>query len=481
MTTFFRTRTPRFRSLHSGLRGFLALVLAMSIVLQAAIPAQAFLGFGDFTISDEAELGKKFNVLIKARLPLVEDPEIKGYVKNIVDRLLAQVPPQPFDFNTNVLLHNSLNAFASPGGYIFVHTGLIMQVDHESELAGVLAHELAHSTQRHIASRIQKMQKTSILSMAGALAGALLGGGSSKGAAVAGSLAAGQSAMLNYSRLDETEADEIGLQYLVAAGFKPVGMVGAFEKIRAKQWITGTDVPAYLSTHPGVTERINSLSTRIAKLPAEVRNRPENDAQFLRVRTLCRARYGDIALAEQLFAKAPANDPLAQLGKAILFARQNKVNDAAETFDKVLALSPKDPLVWREAGRFHYTKGDKARAASMLQRATVMDPRDYMALFYYARLLADSGQPESAYPYFDDVLRHLPEDAEVHYYYGRVLGTSRHLFKAYLHLAYSALYSNDKKKTESFLAQARAQAHTPDELAEMERFDSRYQDRKVFW
>lgn len=117
----------------------------------------------------------------------------------------------------------------------------------------------------------------------------------------------------------------------------------------------------------------------------------------------------------------------------------------------------------------------------MLQRATLMNPDDYMALFFYARLLADSGQPQKSYQYFDEVLRRLPEDAEVHYYYGRVLGASGQPFKAYLHLAYSSLYSNDKHKTESFEEQARAQARTPEEMAELERFAATYQERKAFW
>lgn len=481
MTTLLRNETPRRCAFWRGAQGILAFVLALALTIQGVAPAWAFLGLGGFTIKDEVELGRKFDVLIKSRMPLVEDPEVKVYVQDIVARLLEQAPPQPFDFKTNVLLHNSLNAFASPGGFIFVHTGLVMQMDHEAEVAGVLAHELAHATQRHIAGRIEKMQTTSILSMAGALAGAFLGGGSGKGAAMAGSIAAGQSAMLNYSRVDETEADEIGLRYLIAAGFRPEGMVGAFEKIRKKQWAMGTDIPSYLSTHPAVNERINSLSARIAALPADIRSRPNDDARFLRVRTICRARYGDPAVSERLFADAPAGDCLAQLGKAILFSRQNRVAEATAAFDKALQCSPKDQLIWREAGRFHYTKGDKGRAAAMLQRATLMNPDDYMALFFYARLLADSGQPQKSYQYFDEVLRRLPEDAEVHYYYGRVLGASGQPFKAYLHLAYSSLYSNDKHKTESFEEQARAQARTPEEMAELERFAATYQERKAFW
>lgn len=462
-------------------RAFVSLLLAVTLVFQAATPGYALLGIGDFTLKDEIELGKKFNVLIKSRLPLVEDPEVKLYVRSIVERLLAVAPPQPYSFEANVLLHNSVNAFASPGGYIFVHTGLLLAMEHESEVAGVLAHEMAHVTQRHIASRMEKMQAVSVLSLAGVLAGALMGGGNSKGAAMVGSMAAGQSAMLNYSRIDENEADQIGLQFLTAAGFRAEGMTGAFDKLRRKHWMSGTDLPAYLTTHPDIQERISEVAARVSTLPAKQRNLPENDATFNRVRTLVRARYADVAVAEQIFAKAPENDCLSQLGKAILLARQNRVAAAEAAFEKALKCDPRDQLVWREAGRFHYTKGDRVRAASMLQRAVTMNPRDYMALFYYARLLADSGDRARAFGYFEEVLRQLPEDAEVHQHYGRVLGEDRKLFKAYLHLAYGALYGNEKERVVSFRDQARAQVRTAEEQSELDRLEARYQERKAFW
>lgn len=442
--------------------------------------AHAF--FGDFSIKDEVELGKKFDILVRSRLPLIEDPEVKIYVQDLVKKLINQAPAQPFNFTTSVLLHNSLNAFASPGGYLFVHTGLIMQLEHESELAGVLAHELAHATQRHIASRIEKAQTMSIVSMLGALAGALLGGGGdATGAIMAGSLAANQTMMLNYSRIDETEADEIGLQYLIKAGFKPQGMVGAFEKIRDKQWSSGSNIPTYLSTHPAVDDRITGLTARIQSLPQSVQNRPESDEQFLRVRALCRARYGDVHLAKQLFLAEDENNAMTHLGRAILNARINDVQQATKDFDKALELAPNDELIWREAGRFHYLKGDKHRAAVMLQRATIMDPKDYMALFFYARLLSDTVSPTTAYPYFKDILRYVPEDSEVHYYYARALAAGGDLFGANLHTAYSALYENNKGKMKQFLQRAKSKASTPEHEEALKMFELKLQHRQEFW
>ena len=339
-------------------RGLVAVILSFALFLQGAIPVQAAL-FGSFGVKDEKELGRKFDVLVRSRMPLVEDPEIKGYIQSIVDRLSKTFPPQPFPFTANVLLHNSMNAFAVPGGSVFVHTGLIMQLDHESELAGVLGHELAHVTQRHIATRMERAQAVTIGSLVGALAAALLGGGQGSGAIFAGSVAAGQAAMLNYSRMDETEADQIGLQYLTSAGYRPQGLQGAFEKIRRKQWASGIDIPEYLSTHPDVGGRINEIHARIQGLPAAVRNRKDDDTRFNRVKTLIWARYGDPDAAARFFAKqleGKKPDCLAYMGQGILAERRNQIKDADAAFSRALACAPGDALVVREAGRFYYNR-----------------------------------------------------------------------------------------------------------------------------
>ena len=147
---------------------------------------------------------------------------------------------------------------------------------------------------------------------------------------------------------------------------------------------------------------------------------------------------------------------------------------------RALACAPGDALVVREAGRFYYNKGD-ARAGRTLLRALELDPNDIMAQFFYARLLDGSGDKASAHKYYQQVLRRLPQDAEVHYYYGRSLGEAGKVFDAYLHLAYSSLYQNDKRKTESWLKQARPLARTPVEQDQLKRFEAIYAERQEVW
>ena len=460
-----------------AVRRFLALlVLLLFLAAQlVAVPAQAFF-FGGVTIKDEKEMGHKFDVMIRSNMGIVEDPEVSLYVNQIVERLVKTLPPQPFNFKAAVILHNSLNAFAVPGGYVYVFTGLIMNLEKEEDLAGVLAHELAHVTQHHVASRLERAQFVTLGSLLLAIAGVAVGG-SSGGAIAVGALGAGQSAMLNYSRIDETEADQIGLQYLVAAGYPPQGMVDGFKVLRQKSWMSGTNVPTYLSTHPAIGDRINGLQARIQGMGKSVQGRTQDNKRFTRVKTLLWARYGDDQAAQQRFS---GKDGLSCMGRGIVLARINRVSEANKAFDEALAASPNDPLVLREAGVFHYRKGDMNRADGLLRQAMRLDPRDYMASFFYARMLDETGRQAQATQYYKDVLRYVPEDAEVHEAYARSLGKVGDSAGAYIHMAYSALYSNNKKQAERYFNQAKALSGKANPR-DFQKLEAAYKERKEIW
>ena len=386
--------------MRSVLRQGVSLALVGALLLtQCFLPVQA-LAWGEFTLKDEKELGEKFNVLIRSRLPIVEDTEVVDYVKGIVNRIAATMPPQPFPFTVSVIQHNAINAFACPGGYIFVHTGLLLAMKNESEVAGVIAHEMAHVTQRHIAGRIENSKLIGILSVLGALAGAFLGGQGGP-AAVAGSMAAGQAAMLSYSRADEREADQVGMNYLTKAGYPPQGMVGAFEILSRKQWLMGSDIPTYLSTHPGLSERVRDMGVRVSRTSALQQGKKDDNERFLRVQALVRARYSDPLPASQILAQQVQgpNKCVALMGQGILASRQNRINDATASFEQAMACAPQDELIVREAGRFHYTKGDRLKGATLLERAVSMNRNDTFALFFHSRSLADSGKTAEALDY----------------------------------------------------------------------------------
>ncbi|MDR3358978.1 MAG: M48 family metalloprotease [Desulfovibrio sp.] len=458
------------------LRRALTWFLAATFVVQALpAPAHAFL-FGGVTIRDEKEMGRKFDAMIRSNLSVIDDPEVRQYVMSLTERLVRTMPKQPYTFNASVILNNALNAFAVPGGYIYVFSGLIMNFDSEDELVGVMAHELAHVTQRHVASRLERAQFVSLGSLLLAVAG-IAAGGPGGGAVAVSALGAGQATMLNYSRLDETEADQIGLQYLVAAGYPPEGMVNGFKVLRRKSMMSGASVPSYLSTHPAIGERINTLQSRIAAMPDKARESPSENRRFKRVNTLLWARYGDEQAALQRFSK---NDALSCMGRGIVLNRLNRIPQASAAFDKALAAAPDDALVLREAGVFHFRRGEMRRAGDLLEAALRLDPKDYMAAFYYARMLDETGRGGAA-GYYEDVLRHVPEDAEVHEAYARSLGKSGRQFEAYVHLTYSVLYADRQKLAERYFAKARSLAeHAPDKRP-FQRLEAAYKERREMW
>lgn len=466
----------------------LALVLALTLVLPPPLAAPpALASYFSFGIKDEKELGDKFNVLIRSKLPMIEDSEVVDYVRDIVERLAQQMPPQPFRFTVAVVQDNAINAFAAPAGYVFVFTGLILNMDHESEVAGVLAHELAHVTQRHIAKRVEQGRIMSIAAMLGALAGFALGAATGQrdagGAMMIGSQAAAQQSMLNYSREDEREADEVGMNYLTAAGYPPRGLPQAFDVMQRMKIFKGYgSIPAYLSTHPDINERIGYLSERVSRMPRNVASRPDKDERFLRVQTIIRARYGDPAAVIAYYGKkGAAMTKIDRLGLAMALGRTNDNAKAREAFDAALREGGEDALWLREAGRFYLKVRDFGGASNVLRRAVQANPNDMVAAAEYAQLLAQERRYPDALRLMNRVASFAPESPEVRQQLGRIQGESGDLFHAYLNMAYSAVYSNNQRQSMMQMEKAKSLARSEEDRKEYARLERVFKERSEHW
>ena len=432
--------------------------------------------FGEFGLKEEMEMGREIEMTVKTTLPVIEDPEITSYVSSVVNSIVKTLPPQPYAFPSHVVLHDSLNAFAAPGGFIFVFTGLIMNMQHESELAGVLSHEIAHVVQRHIAGRMERGKVVSLASLLGAIAGLAVGmaSGNSEGGSVAlvGSMAAGASAMLKYSRADEDDADRFGLQYLIKAGYDPKGMQRAFEILKSQEWGGRSSVPSYLSTHPDLDLRISRIRTDLQSRTPKAAVRRDDEKRFHRVQSLIWARYGNPSLAARYFERGNASDSMNVLGRAMLASRQHQVQKAGKLFQDALALSPGDPLVLREAGIFAYESGgDITRAKKLLDEALRLSPRDIYAMFYCARIFDDAGNYAEAQKIYRKLLRSVPKDSELYQHYGNSLGKSGRQCEAYINLSYSALYAANMKKARRYHDMAAKMARTPEDKALLKEYE----------
>lgn len=441
---------------------------------------------GKITIRQENEMGREFDKLVRSQMSMVGDTYITDYVDDIVQRVVAAKRPMPFRIKSAVIANPILNAFAIPGGYIYIFTGLIQEVDTESELVGVIAHELAHVSQRHVASRLEKQGKIAMLSMAGLLAGAFLGvaGGGDAGKAGAaimmGSQGIATAAMLQYSQDDEREADHVGMNSLVKAGYNPEGMPGTFEVMQKNRWFdSGSEMPSYLSTHPGLSERITYLKDRIKRMPPAFLEREDDNTALKRIQALVRSKMSPATTALAYYKDKKASDflPMDYVALGIVQERLKVRDEAKAAFDKALAMAPKDPLVAREAGIYYFKTGDHKQAFSYLQMAVIKNKRDALGLFYLARLQAEAKQYSRAATNMRKVLEIVPEDWEVHHHLGMILGESGDEFGGNLHLAYGALYSGDLRKAHFHAKQAQAVAKTDAQKSQLKAFEGAIQAR----
>ncbi|MDH3872013.1 MAG: M48 family metalloprotease, partial [Gammaproteobacteria bacterium] len=212
----------------------------------------------------EQQLGAAFMRQLRSSGIILEDLEITNYIESLGQRLTVNSEDPARRFTFFVVNEPSINAFAGPGGYIGIHTGLILASESESELAGVLAHEIAHVTQRHLARAYEASERLSLPTMAAMLAAILVASQHSEAgqAAMAAVSAGGMQYQIDFTRANEKEADRVGIQTLALAGLDPFGMPRFFERLQKNSRLYGSRPPEFLSTHPVTTDRIAEATSR---------------------------------------------------------------------------------------------------------------------------------------------------------------------------------------------------------------------------
>ena len=224
--------------------------------------ATALLAISFVSVAQEIEIGKQANTQVRKEMPELRDDETLSYVRGIGQRLVpfAGGPKYPYTFA--VVDYREINAFALPGGPVWIHRGIIQSATNEAQLAGVVAHEIAHISQRHAADQLTK---ATMANWSLGVLGAFLGNDSGAAAAkmAAGFLANGL--FLQFSRDDEREADRVGLLMMTRAGWDARGMVELFEILRQEQKRDASRVETFFSTHPSPQDRITRLQQDVTK------------------------------------------------------------------------------------------------------------------------------------------------------------------------------------------------------------------------
>ncbi len=367
---------------------------------------------GDLSPQLEKKIGEATMREIRLREPsYVDDPEINGYLNRIGRNLTAFVEEKTQDFEFFALRDSTLNAFAMPGGYIGVHTGLILAAQTESELASVLAHEISHVTQRHLARMVAKQsqgQLAALLAMAVAIMAARNNPDVAIGAAVAGQAGAIQN-QLNYSRDFEREADRMGLQLLEKAGYDIRDMGSFFERLQKFGRLYENNAPGYLRTHPLTTERIADMGNRIQLRPYK---QVPDSVDFALVRAKIRAAEGsgedavtdlELQLKERKFKSEAAT----RYGLARAYLRVKNQAGAEAQLAELRRLKVASAMIETLAAELRTLAGDQAGAIQILRDASVRFPLDRAVAYALVDALLAGRRTDEAVKFISsDVLAH---------------------------------------------------------------------------
>ena len=399
----------------------IAFLTALLVALTPRAWAQSALpdlgGVGDAELSPQVErrLGESIVRDMRRDPQFIDDPEVSEYLGTVGTRLTQAVTGARQDFEFFGVRDPAINAFALPGGFIGVHTGLMNAAETESELASVLAHEIAHVTQRHIA-RMLGQQKQMQLPVLAALAAAILLGRSRPdlaSGATAAVQAGAASAQLSYSRDFERDADRVGLQALAAAGYDARAMAAFFEKMQRSQRVAddGT-LPGYLRTHPVTTERIADAQNKVAALP--YKQHPDS-LEFHLVRAKLRSESGDALDAAAHFERSVrerryASEAAARYGLVNALLRARRAQAAEAEMARLRAAGASGPMVDSLEARLRQALNDHAGAQKLLAQARARHPHSRPLLYAHVAVLQDAARHEQAVGALAEAVRAYPGD-----------------------------------------------------------------------
>jgi predicted Zn-dependent protease len=389
----------------------------------------------------EEELGRRFFLSARSQLPLVDDPAVSEYVEGLGRKLVATLGSQPFEYRFFVVRSPALNAFAVPGGYVFVFTGLLARTETDDQLAAVLAHEIGHVSAHHTVRQQQGGQVWNYAALLGALltvVNPVLG---------VGAMAAAQSAQLKYSREFEQEADYLGLRYTTQAGYDPRALAGFFNALLAEGRVNPAGVPAYMLTHPLTETRVAHVDTIISaqglKTPP---GRPAGGPTLAEVRAVARAMGEPPEVVLEHYRGLAGKSPDDAEGQCLLGRVQQTLGrlEAARTaLERCRELGGLDGRVDRPLGTVYVALNEPAKAQAALERHLARHPGDARARLELGRALGHAGDTTGALRELQRALALDAELPEAHRLTGLAFGRQGNQAEGFYHLAQASLLRGD--------------------------------------
>ena len=350
----------------------------------------------------ERRLGQAFLSQVRKQADIVSDPEINTYIESIGYRLVSQSDNNEQQFTFFIINDTLINAFAAPGGIVGINAGVILNSDSESELAGVVAHEIAHVTQKHMARSVEMSKKMSIPTMA-AMLGAILIATQNPDAGQAALMAvqgASAQAQINFTRTNEQEADRIGIQLLARSGFDPRGMTGFFRKLQQSTRFSA-QAPEFLRTHPLTTRRIADAAARAAAYAGAIEVEESQSFSLVRAKLMVsshRTPRDAVEFFARRLAGAGQGDERAadRYGYMVALSAAGHYALAREQARLLLSGDPENVAYLLAAADIEVRQGDYDAAFEIFSKAERLYP-DYRPLVLnYTNALLKAGQPGPA-------------------------------------------------------------------------------------
>lgn len=372
------------------------------------------------------QIGQKMLRELRGAQAVLDDPLLDEYLGALGYRLVAQSEDPAQKFTFFMVRSDQINAFAAPGGYVGVNAGLVSTAESESELAAVLAHEIAHVTQNHLVRAFERMQHASLpiaLAMLGTLIAAQGSSGDAAEAAVIGGAALLQQQQINFTRDNEYEADRIGIHTLAGAGFAPQAMADFFARMgRATRANSGDGAPEFLRTHPVTTTRISEAKNRAAQIvPARpaAGETPRGPSLSLPSR----------AQSAPTTAATPAPQPLwgPHTPSFLCLRERARVLSHPEpaslvAFYQKQSQAHPDAACWQYGlGLVHTRTGNPGAALKVLKGTLANDPGNTLVVLALAEAEARAGQTAAALKRLDALRGQFPGNAVISTLYGRLL------------------------------------------------------------
>jgi predicted Zn-dependent protease len=347
----------------------------------------------------------------------LDDPELADYINSLGHRLTAVNPDARLDFEFFMIQDNTINAFAMPGGFVGVHTGLLLAAQSESEVASVLSHEVAHVTQHHLARMLGKQAQMSVPTLAALVVAVLAARTNPQVAqgAMAAITAGNIQSQLNYTRDFEREADRVGYQTLERSGLDVHAMAKFFERLQKFGRLYENNAPAYLRTHPLTSERIADIQNRAQDAP--YRQTPDS-MEFQLARAKIKAEQGSprdaLALFEdQISARRFASEAGSRYGLASALARSREFARAEISVADLRSLVGPHPMVELLAARIKAGAGDVKGARDMVTTAVAHYPNYRPLRYAQVVYLQTLGQHSEAVLNLTELIKTYPRDARL--------------------------------------------------------------------